>query len=435
MKIILFFVMILLFIGCGTVESNYEQADETVNKSSTIQKVRKATNNLPMVGILVNYNNQKIVSSDEVWSSKLFGENEGELNDYYLEASNNNFKFKKVMENSGYVDDGIISVYLDKVHPDMDVDNYMFENKVYGDLKVALQKADTYINFSDYDTDGSGSITPDELIVVFIIAGYEDAYEGRHVRNGIWGHQNCMGSSENTPILDGVSVMGCAKSGNFALFGEKHNRSKPHNATIGIIAHELGHATFDLPDLYNTYDPNSGGIGYFGIMGSGTWSRKNSNEYAGQTPTHFTAWSKIYNGWITPDETSSSNVLYATSSSDYNIIKIKIDAQRYYLLENRANSGYDKGLNSLDGDFIGGIAIWKIDESKTTSSNIKNNNVNADTNNKGVDLVEAVDCGIDKFGSGGCASALFYEGNVDHFLSLVSNISQPENIMGLNITK
>jgi hypothetical protein len=132
-------------------------------------------------------------------------------------------------------------------------------------------------------------------------------------------------------------------------------------------------------------------------------------------------------------ENSGVATLHETASRDYNIIKIPINSSNYYLLENRNNSGYDKGLYMLDGQFKGGIAIWKIDETKLTEDRITNNNVNIDTTEKGVDLVEAIYGSIDKNGDGGDENALYYEGNRDYFLNLITDISPRDSSMSLNI--
>jgi len=398
-------ILLIFFTAC---------APESV-KTTEVVKSSPAKDSVSMLVILINYNNVQIRSSKDVWQKKLFGEQEGELNDYYLEVSAGAFKFEEA---------GIESVYLDKPHPDIDVDSSYFTQKVYPDLANALRIVDSKIDFSNYDKDANGYITPNELIITYIIAGYEDAYEGYHVHNGIWAHQSCMSNEENFVKADGVTLLNCNAKGNFAVFGELHNRRSPHNATIGIIAHELAHSTFDLPDLYNTYNPNSGGIGYFGLMASGTWGISSRDDYAGSVPSHFCAWSKIHNGWFKPIEYKNEFVtLYESSSREYNIAKIPIDENSYYLIENRNNSGYDRGLFKLDGDFKGGIAIWKIDETKLTQDRITQNIVNIDTQHKGVDLVEAVKGSIDLNGDGGAENALYYKENVDYFLNYIDNIS------------
>jgi M6 family metalloprotease-like protein len=428
-KLIMFIITSFLFLGCsggGSSSSGETVLDipPPVGKSS-----------IPMLGILISYDNVAITSSQASWSNKLFGKNDHELNDYYVEASHQNFEFAKAAETSGTANDGIVSVHLSKNHPNTDIDNFtLFSANVYPDLKSALVALDGVVDFSNYDENKDGHITPNELLLTFIMAGYEDAYEGAHVTNGVWAHQYCMTSTSNVPTLDGVTLMGCPNEGNFALFGERHDTtpSNTHDATIGIIAHELGHSAFHLPDLYNTVE-NTGGIGYFGLMGAGTWAQQNSGEQPGNTPTHFCAWSKYYNGWINPKEVNGSTTLTETSSVDYDIIKIPINATSYYLLENRNNSGYDKGLYMLDGVFDGGIAIWEIDETKLTSYYFDNNIVNADTANKAVDLIEARPGTIDALADGGDEDALFYLGNVANYGTVVTNISARGSVMGLNV--
>ena len=423
-KFLLFLIssVFFFFVGCGSGSSVLQQ-DHT-----PLATVPHAQSTIPMLGILVNYSNQQISSDDTTWSNKLFGTDEHQLNHYYQEVSNLHFKFAKVIESYGIANDSIVSVDLPKEHPDSAILSH-----TYPDLKSALNAVDTYVDFSQYDTNTDGKITPNELILTFIIAGFEDAYEASHVSNGVWAHQYCMTSSTNSPTLDGVSLMGCQNGGNFALFGERHDLAHPHDATIGIIAHELGHATFNLPDLYNTQNVNSGGIGNFGLMSGGTWAQQNSVEYAGNTPVHFSAWSKIYNGWLNATTSTGNVTLHASSSSSYNIVKIPINATSYYLLENRGNNGYDKGLYSLTGSFDGGMALWKIDETKLTAQHFNDNDVNADTQNKGVDLVEAQVGNIDSTGGGGDEDALYYEGNKNSFSTLITNISQRGSSMSLNI--
>ena len=97
--------------------------------------------------------------------------------------------------------------------------------------------------------------------------------------------------------LDNVSLMGRTDSAygqnGFSQFGERHGSSSSDtwDATIGVMAHELGHAYFDLPDLYDTSAIGEG-IGAFGLMGGGSWGKKSSSEKSGATPVHLSAWSK-----------------------------------------------------------------------------------------------------------------------------------------------
>lgn len=424
------FLLLLFFLnGCtndgkgGAISNAYTASAITTNRCAN-SKVTSVTssNYTPMLVILLSYNNQKISSPMNTWASKIYGKSKGQLNNYYRELSQNQFEFSEATECNG-----LASVTLGISHPNVDIGSSTFESKVHPGLALALKELDEKIAFNAYDTNGDGSISPDELLITFIIAGYEDAYEGHHVVNGIWGHQSCVNSSI-APTLDGVTIMSCANGGNYALFGEKHNSQNPHNATIGIIAHELGHSTFGLPDLYL-----GGGIGVFGLMGAGIWAYT-TNHYPGESPTHMSAWSKVHIGWVTPDETNGSKTFNATSLNSYNVVKVQ-NGSKYYLLENRDNSGYDAGLSILNG-FKGGIAIWEIDDTKTTQAHLDNNSVNSDASAQGVYILDAKKGAYIQNGNKGDSTTLFYNTNVNSLINTevnITNISVPSQTMTLDI--
>jgi len=436
-KNILFISFLTLFlVGCSPFDDDEDQVvvqqvtNSSQNECNTQIINTSHPKKRPMLVVLLSYNNIQIDSSISTWNSKIFGNSEHQLNHYYNEISHSQFAFTQATECHG-----VAWVKLNKNHPNTDIDSPSFNTMVHPDLKMALESLDEKISFDIYDTDNNGHITPNELLITYIIAGYEDAYEGNHVNQGIWAHQSCLGPSY-TPTLDGVSIMGCENEGNFALFGEKHDKARPHDATIGIIAHELGHSAFNLPDLYNTKNPSSGGVGYFGLMGAGTWTQKNIHEFPGDTPVHMSAWSKLQTGWITPDLATTSEVtLNATSLNSYNSLKIPINNDEYYLLENRDNSGYDRGFFMLDGTFKGGVAIWHVNNTQLTQAKITANEVNINNYNKGLDLIEASFNNIDS-GGDGHAKNLFYDGHINNFSNAgISNISAPGTTMTLDLNK
>ncbi len=222
------------------------------------------------------------------------------------------------------------------------------------------------IDFSIFDNDNDGNV--DGIIVIH--AGYgEEAGGGA---NTIWSHHWTLGSYKRT--YDGVTI------DDYAICPELRGNTGNNIINIGVICHEFGHS-LGLPDLYDTdiSNGNSEGIGNWGLMGSGNW---NNN---GASPSNLCIWSKDYLNWSNPIVISSGNSISLPNSTQNNI-SYRINtphANEYFLLENRQQIGFDVGLSGT------GLAVWHINTSKTSSSHIDNNDVNADENLKGVDLEEA----------------------------------------------
>jgi len=408
----------------------------------------------PMLVIRLAFSNQTFVSGESTWQSILFGKQAHQLNNYYQEVSHQQFEFEPVAD-AGDTTDGITTItFTNTEHPDPDINANGFTAKLHPFLKDAIiQVSDAGFDFSAYDSDNDGAITPEELIVTFIMAGEEDAYSGGSSANGVWAHQWCTESSY-TPTVNGVSVMSCEDDGNYAIFGERHrdSASSSHDATVGIIAHELGHSTFSLPDLYDT-NSQYGGISYYGLMSNGSWGMVGTAGQPGDTPTHFCAWSKIDIGWYsataTPNDITTDHLINATGTADYNIIKTPVSgvSNEYFLIENRGTSGYDAGLKYLSTDFQGGLAVWHID-SNTISANLNDNSVNDNASHKGVDLEEADTPSLDN-SEGDPTKNLFYSGNKTEFTPntfpgsnlynnartfiFMTDVSSPSDVMTLRI--
>lgn len=387
----------------------------------------------PLLVIRVNYSDYSFRDSASAWHDKIFGEAPHELNDYYEKISYGHFRFAAVQESDG-TNDGIITVSLNEKHPDYKVDdNDNFQNVFQPDLKKALSLSNDFVDFTAYDSDGNGAITPDEMLVMFILSGSEMAFSTNTDVPGIWAHQACTGS-QNTPELDGISVMGCSSGGNYAVFGERHIDQcdqiaggkcvkYDHDATIGIIAHELGHAAFGLPDLYDTSN-KSAGIGYFGLMSAGMWGRASATDLYASTPVSMTAWSKMVNGWVQPEVLGEVNEAPAsfqdTASDSYNIVLLPASKHECFLIENRSTDGYDAGLNAIHSYYRGGLAIWHIDQS-VIDKGMTTNAVNADKDQKGVDLEEAARPELDLSPRNpGNSHNLFWQGNATSFTETTS---------------
>jgi M6 family metalloprotease-like protein len=160
---------------------------------------------------------------------------------------------------------------------------------------------------------------------------------------------------------------------------------------IGVHCHEFGHV-LGLPDLYDRTDASeapdnaaSEGLGEWGLMGSGSWGGDGSH---GNTPAHMTAWSKIQMGWLTPTVvTSHSTITINDAESNpqaYIVYEEPYQFSRYFLLENRQQTGYDTYLNGP------GLMIYHVDENKRWGvTRFSSGPVNNDETHKMIDVETA----------------------------------------------
>ena len=403
----------------------------------------------------MQYANATFQSSQTTWADKMFGTSDGQLNHYLDETTYGKYQFTPATETSGCTNDGVITVSMAENHPD--TRNY--DDKRYDCYAAAaITEADSYVNFAAYDTDSNGKLSVSELQVIFLVAGGESA-TGLNSPGGVWGAAGSLACDadgdgleailgEYWMELDNVSLMGRKDSAygqnGYSQFGERQGSSSSNNwdATIGVMAHELGHAFFILPDLYDT-SAIGAGIGYFGLMGSGSWGKKSSSEKNGATPVHLSAWSKEKIGACVPQtiDNGTNNItlpavyqssIHAASCGIYKATTSTSD--EYFLFENRSPGGYDEGLyykilwgdtNYVPGSityFTGGVAIWHVKDILSSCSNVSTNNCEAQTP-KLVDLEEASDADLDNDSSGGRTTHLFYSGNNSTF----DNSSTPDS--------
>jgi immune inhibitor A len=235
-----------------------------------------------------------------------------------------------------------------------DGDNHDSRN-FYQLVAEAVRAADPYVDFSQYDTNHDRIID----VVCLVHAGRDEASGGSS--NNIWSKQSVYPA---TLRVDGVYL------GWYITVSEY--------SPLGTYVHEFGHI-LGLPDLYDT-DYTSTGVGVWDVMGSGAWGNW------GRTPSHFSAWSKMYLGWVDPTVISYYVEGYQINNmegSDPKVVKLPTEkSNEYFLLENRYQSGYDRYLPGS------GLLIWHIDTDQINRY-MYYNMVNNDETRKGVDLEEA----------------------------------------------
>ena len=206
-------------------------------------------------------------------------------------------------------------------------------------VEDAIALVNPVVNFANYDNDGDGYV--DALFVIHSGPGAE--YTGSD--NDIWSHQWATRTPQS---VDGVYA--------YYYSTEPEYWQTSGDMTCGVYAHEMGHAAFGLPDLYD-YGYDSKGLGKWSLMAGGSW-----NGTLGNSPAHPDAWSKIQMGVLSPTLVTSSLIGASIPNVETNPVAYKIypngiTSQQYVLVENRQASGYDA---TLPGN---GLLIYHIDES------------------------------------------------------------------------
>ncbi len=312
------------------------------------------TANVPV--IIINFNDRTPTYSAYDFQDLLFGHNPaiatgpGSLKDYYEEISYGAFSVSPGPA-------GVTGWFTARNGHDY----YGDRNGTYRAaelVKEAILAADPYVDFSKYDNDHDGIVE-----TVMIVHQGRGAEESGDLRD-IWSHQWYLSSAGlGSVYTDGVRI------DSYVIQPET---SWTGISTIGVFAHEFGHA-LGLPDLYDT-DYSSSGVGNWCLMAGGSWNR---TALGGDTPAHMSAWCKSYLGWVNPTlvrGTLLDQPIYAAAyfgdvlqflpnpngPSDWNWRGGGVG--EYFLIENRHKTGFDAGLPGS------GLAIWHIDESRGNNS-------------------------------------------------------------------
>jgi immune inhibitor A len=228
----------------------------------------------------------------------------------------------------------------------------------------AIALADASVDFTPFDNDGDGQV--DMVAIMYAGNGPDNGnYTGADPNtNDLWPHASSIGS---------VNVDGGARHVSQYFIAPELLNSSPRIRTVGVYCHEFGHK-LGLPDLYDT-DGSSDGIGHWGLMGSGSWCSNTPGIENGESPSHMSAWSKWFEGWITPTDRTDAHVAQAIPQAETNAFAVRLldnpggpndwpgGSGQYFLIENRQRTGFDRGLDGC------GLLTWHIDESLSTNKN------------------------------------------------------------------
>ncbi|MGL5318554.1 MAG: M6 family metalloprotease domain-containing protein [Bacteroidales bacterium] len=236
--------------------------------------------------------------------------------------------------------------------------------------KAELEK----LTITDYDNNNDGEM--DNIFIFF--AGNNEA-EGAPSTT-IWPHAwNIQSANLSLPTINGIKINTYACSSELRSTGTKM-------AGIGTFVHEFGHI-LGIADMYDTDYDGSGGNSF----ALDCWSVMSSGSYNGEgcIPAGYTAYERMFCGWLTPKELTTPVVGELKSlqgSNEAYIIKTYKNSE-YFLLENRQLEKWDSKLPKS------GMLIYHIDYNELIW---RSNRVNANPGHQYVDL-EAADYSKDTY--------------------------------------
>jgi M6 family metalloprotease-like protein len=361
--------------------------------------------------VLVNFADATLsAGSSTYWNNAVFNLSSPSVAKYYQDNSFGAVSISPVAVNQAGSPNGVVTVTLGTTHPNCGSSCTYSTESTW--INSALAAASPYVNFVALDANLDGTISVDEALIYFVVAGYETSASSG-LSPSIWAH--AWGGA-------GVTVQG-KNVNHWALNGERYDAS--NLMQMGVIAHEAGHAMGGLPDLYDVNGHNEG-LGIFSLMAAGSWGHQ-PGQTPSTTPVGLDAWTRQYLGWATPQTpvsgaTASLVSGLASSSAPFMLMKDTTSTSEYWLVENRTPTSWDAGmLPWMKSGWTGGLLIQHIDLNVgTRSGNTFNAYVSGGHQGNMAEEASSVDCSLavvytDVRSSWGCRTILYYSGNSTAF--------------------
>jgi len=274
----------------------------------------------------------------------------GSVHDYFYDQSRGSFDLTfdvvgPVTLNHPYSYYGQNYTYSDGTSQDMQPELMIVD---------ACKAVDSQVNWSDYDWDGDGTV--EQVFVLY--AGLSEAQGGDE--NTVWPHEAQLSLSPVTGkkalTLGNIAIDTYACGSELARYDDyQTGQTVDLLCGIGTICHEFAHC-LGLPDTYDTASGENYGMCTWDIMDSGL---DNGTQYPGFIPAGFTAYERMYAGWLTPielnEDTQIKGMKPLEQGGNAYIIYNDANHNEYYLLENRQYVGWDEGLEG------NGLLITHVD--------------------------------------------------------------------------
>ena len=391
LAIVLMSIMVLSMIASVITIGAAEKVEDQSSSFNVTKAKYDGVKTIPILGIVASFdadgdgeNDYDPKDTDKLYSDKTqkyYGEQwaitkpsdhydmffkEGHsVRDYYLELTGGIINlvpcaFEKVEPEWGTTD-GILAVTVPIKHPTASGD-------ATGTITAIVNATDEYVNYAQYDANGDGMLTTDEIVIVIFNAGVDHAYTGSYYNSGAPTAYFAVHSTSQgfITMLDDV-LLTYSGHGNVSNVGEYAKYGT--FITLGVLTHEIAH-NFGAEDLY---DRNNGGggaaisnwprAGYFSLQCMG------NNNGNGNYPCYEDPYHRVYLGWadeVTVNGDGNTEVknlevtLNSTLSGAYQVVRVNTpDPREYFYIEIRLKEGYDQKLPSSTS---GGILIWHIDQ-------------------------------------------------------------------------
>jgi len=304
---------------------------------------RALDENFNVIAILVDFSDKVSQTSASYFDNLLYGSSAGTVNHYFNEVTYGNLTLVSLNMPSALGWYRAPQSYAYYVDGENGFGSYPQNAQKLAEDAVAL--ANPHVNFAPYDNDGNGYI--EALFIIHAGSGAE--WTGSD--NDIWSHKWQMSFPQS---VDGKFA--------YVYSMEPEYWSSSVAMTCGVYAHEMGHATFGLPDLYD-YGGDSRGLGKWSLMAGGSW-----NGSSGNSPAHPDAWCRQQMGAatvtnVTANMTGVSIPAIETTPTLYRLWTNGATGSQYFLVENRRRTGYDAALPAQ------GLLIYHVDESQSGNNN------------------------------------------------------------------
>ncbi len=312
------------------------------------------TGNLPALIIMMEFTDQSPGASytASYYNNLLFGGTQGTMVHFYDEISNEQAKITGEAVSNWVTSSQTMSYYGENGTSSDNANGYVFEL-----AREAIELADTYVDFSQWDTNNNSVMDAGELHIILVHAGGGEESTGS--ANDLWSHRWYVygsGYGFTDTYVDGIRISENEATGSettcgYVLLAE--------DSPMGTFAHEFLH-DIGAKDIYDTGGSVTTNIGEeWTLMDRGSWNGSPS----GSSPAHPDCYHKMdmnfnpddgLNGWLTVKDITDAPI----HSDAERVYKILINGKddEYFLIENRQQVGYDSYLPEE------GIVIWHIDE-------------------------------------------------------------------------